>query len=54
VLNPVPGKMFAMNLRGCVGWTGFFAHAEKDGRGTQAHPTDYVIYCNHWLKIKVR
>jgi len=29
-----------MNLRGCVGWTVFFAHAEKDGHATQAHPTD--------------
>jgi hypothetical protein len=31
--------MFAMNSLGCVGWAVFFAHADKDGRATQAHPT---------------
>jgi len=44
VLIPVPGNMFAKNMRGCVGWAGFFAHAEKDGLATQAHPTNFSIH----------
>ena len=39
--------MSVMNLPEYVGWAVFFAHAEKDGRATQAHPTVFVNHCNH-------
>jgi len=40
-----------MNLLGFVGWAVFFAHAEKDGRATQAHPTVAVISTSSLLQV---
>jgi len=43
--------MCAMNLRGCVGWAGFFAHAEKDGHGTQACFFQFIVIINDKSKF---